>query len=630
MSLISNLASEEPGASGYSSSGTIIPSPKRSGREWLYEAGFLLDSVTDAIISTDLDHRIKSWNKAAEELFGLKEREAIDQPVSTALLYSFLTDSREIAWEKVNTEGKWKGEVLYKGLDGKEIYLEISSSRIQDPEGRTVGYASIYRDTTDMHLMKKERKAVAEQMSTRERIFRSFMENTPTLTWILDDKGCFRYMNSFYMKAFGLSADAIGRSIYEFFPAEFCDSYITANQLVWESNSPMEFTEKGITADGNTVILQVYKFPLGVENGTRLLGGTALDITQVIQTREELIRSNERYNYAGKATSDAIWDWKIGEDKIYRGEGFKSLFGYQEDISSFDLELEHIHPEDRERVKSSLDMALKGKDDHWQLEYRFQCLDGSYRTIMDKAYILRSPALAAVRVIGAMHDITDQRNLEKMLVEEEVRKKRELIKAIMEAQEKERREISAELHDNVNQILTTCKLFLEIARNNPANARFIDGCYTNIQNVIQEIRNISHNLTPYTLKDLGLVAAMHDLAGKINQSGKITIRLLSFQRLEEDRISPDIKLALFRIVQEKISNVLKHSHATELKIEITVVGKRLRMILTDNGQGFDEKAVKKGLGLNNIHNRVEYYKGTMFLKTAPGKGCELRIELPCA
>lgn len=464
----------------------------------------------------------------------------------------------------------------------------------------------------------------------KESIFRSFMENTPTMTWILDENCCFRYMNTSYMKAFGLSEEAIGRSIYEFYPAELCESYVAGNQLVWASNSPAELTEKGIIADGSLVILQVYKFPLGVENGIRLVGGTALDITQMIHTREELIQSNERYIYAGKATSDAIWDWKIGEDKIYRGEGFKALFGYQDDAGSFVRNLAHIHPGDRKSVRSSLEKALGSKDDHWQLEYRFQCLDGTYRTILDKAYILRSPDHKAIRMIGAMHDITEQRNLEKMLVEEEVRKKRQIVSAIMEAQEKERREISSELHDNVNQILTTCKLFLEIARNEPSDARFIDACYQNIQTVIEEIRNISHNLTPYTLKDLGLAAAMHDIVQKINQSGKLMIRLPSLQDLEEDTISPDIKLAIFRIVQEKINNVLKHSQATELRIEITVGDdRRLLLILADNGRGFDEKAVKKGMGLNNIRNRVEFHKGTMLLRTAPGAGCELTIEMPC-
>jgi PAS domain S-box-containing protein len=342
-------------------------------------------------------------------------------------------------------------------------------------------------------------KGSGEWLSDTEQLFRVFMENTPTLTWILDDQACFRYMNSSYMKTFGLSREAIGRSIYEFYPKELCDAYVKANRLVWDSNKPAELREKGIGADGGLLVLRVFKFPVGVENGVRLIGGTALDITQT-----------------------------------------------------------------------------------------------------------------------------------EKLIEVEAYKKREIIKVIMEAQEKERKEISSELHDNVNQILTTCKLLLEIARNNPTDsARFIDGCYINIQNVIGEIRNISHNLTPYTLKDLGLAEAIYDLVEKINQSGKINISMIAFQDLDEGRINPDIKLAIFRIVQENINNVLKHSQATELKIRIKLDQNRVYLRLLDNGKGFDQKTVKKGLGLNNIQNRVDYYKGSMRLKTAPGKGCELNIELPC-
>jgi len=334
---------------------------------WLHQPSFLLDNISDVVISTDLAYRIKTWNKAAEEMFGYKAVTVLNKLIKDVVSYDFVTDSREIAWETLNREGKWTGVMLLKKGD-QEIFLQCNSTSVKDPEGHLRGFVSIYRD------------------------------------------------------------------------------------------------------------------------------------------------------------------------------------------------------------------------------------------------------------------ITVQKNLEKMLVEEEVRKKQEIVKAIMEAQEKERREISSELHDNVNQILSTCKLFLEIARNNPADARFIDGCYQNIQIVIEEIRNISHNLTPYTLKDLGLAAALHDIVQKINQSGKLTIRL--FQNLNEEEISQDIKLAVFRIIQEKISNVLKHAHATELKIELSIFEGRIQLLLEDNGRGFDEKAVKRGMGLNNIQNRVEYYKGVFHLKTAPGEGCELRIELP--
>ena len=269
------------------------------------------------------------------------------------------------------------------------------------------------------------------------------------------------------------------------------------------------------------------------------------------------------------------------------------------------------------------------KTGNWNGEVVHVGKDGKKLFMEISSTCMKDDRRQIIGYVSICRDITVRKDQEKKLEEEQVEKKREIIKAIMEAQEKERREISSELHDNVNQILTTCKLFLEIARNNPADARFIDVCYVNIQNVIQEIRNISHNLTPYTLKDLGLVATIRDIVEKINQSGKLLITLVSFQNLEEEKISPDIKLAIFRIIQEKISNVLKHSHATELKISVNLYDSRVYLQLSDNGQGFDEMLVKRGLGLNNIQNRVEYYKGSLHLKTAPGQGCELSIELPC-
>ena len=201
----------------------------------------------------------------------------------------------------------------------------------------------------------------------------------------------------------------------------------------------------------------------------------------------------------------------------------------------------------------------------WKGEVLQHRKDGSELYLEINTSCIKNEAESIIGYVSICRDITGQKNLETFLIGEEKRKKSEIIKAIMEAQEKERRELSSELHDNVNQILTTCKLLLEIARHNPADSSFIDGCYKNIQLVIQEIRNISHNLTPHTLKDLGLTAAIRDIAEKINRSGKLVIWLISFHNLEEDKISADIKLTLFRIIQEVISNVLKHSGATELK-----------------------------------------------------------------
>ncbi|MBS1654308.1 MAG: PAS domain-containing protein, partial [Bacteroidetes bacterium] len=161
-----------------------------------------------------------------------------------------------------------------------------------------------------------ERKKTEDALKCSEKQFRSFMENTPTITWIVDENAHIKYLNPGYMKAFNLTEEVFGKSIYKIFPAGICNEYIANNNRVWETNQPLETIEEGIKPDGSKVVLQIFKFPLGTDtNGVRLLGGTALDITQLIKTQAELRISNDRYSYAGKASSDAIWDWDLTENR---------------------------------------------------------------------------------------------------------------------------------------------------------------------------------------------------------------------------------------------------------------------------------------------------------------------------
>jgi PAS domain S-box-containing protein len=498
MSLISNLSLNDPGDSGsYPAVDTY--SRKPAVGDWLHQASFLLDSMTDAVISTDLHFVIKSWNRGAEDIYGIMALEVIDLPSQKVLKHEFLTGDREKALAKLRTDGQWKGEVLHEHKDGRKLYLEINCSSIRDQNGATIGYVSICRDITDMRRVK-------EALDAEQHRLRDLIQNVPGV-------------------------------VYQ-----------------WEENYDGSF--------GFTYVSPKMEEYFGVK------------VEEFIKSPTEL-----------------------------------------------------VHPEDLQRWRESVEEANR-TEKPWEFEGRMLYPDGSIKWWRGSSIMSTKNETGRI-YNGIMFEITAQKDLEKRIAGEETRKKSELIKAIMEAQEKERRELSSELHDNVNQILTTCKLLLEIAGNNPAEPRFIDECYKNIQLVIQEIRNISHNLTPHTLKDLGLAAAIRDLVEKINQSGKLVVRLTSFFNLEEDAISPDIMLTLFRIIQETVSNVLKHSRAAELEIGISRVGDRVQLQLIDNGHGFDERMVKKGLGLNNIHNRVEYYKGSLQLRTAPGQGCGLYVELPC-
>jgi PAS domain S-box-containing protein len=364
-----------------------------------------------------------------------------------------------------------------------------------------------------------------------------------------------------------------------------------------------------------------------IETSEGLVVSAAIrDVTEKKKIEQELIKSNERYDYVTKATSDAIWDWDIRTDTIYRGKTYKSLFGYGEVLSTIKFRLDHIHPDDRNRIEAGLKKALEGNAERWQAEYPFQCADGNYKTVLDKGFIIRNENGEAIRMIGAMQDISEQRQLQLQLKQEEERKKEEIMQAIIAAQEKERYEISHELHDNVNQILTTCKLLLEAAMRENEN-KYLPQTAENLQRAIDELRNISHRLNPATLQYIGLEGAIEDLVTKINNTGKVYIAFTSSLKTEE-KIDDEVELALFRIVQEQINNILKHSEAYKVSIDLTFEKGRLKLTITDDGKGHDLQLKKHGLGLKNIFNRAEFHKGFAEIFSEPGKGFMLQVEIP--
>lgn len=581
-----------------------------------------LESAPDATIIANEKGIVEIINTQAEKLFGYDRKEMIGKTIEDLIPGRYVESHRlhrHNFSQNAQVREMGKGHELFaRKKDGGEIPVEISLSPIYTDEGMMIS-ASI-RDITD-------RRETEQKLVKAQQLLQSFMMNTPTMNWIIDEKNCFRFLNGSYMKAFRLSLQDIGKSLYEIFPSHICDAFIENNWRVWNSGSALETVEEGVDAEGKRQVYQIFKFPLEPEEGLRLLGGVALDITSNIINQQELQLSNERYNYVGKATSDAIWDWDIVTDKIYRGEGFKTIFGYEEFISSLQIRLSIvIHPDDKERVRIELEEALDGTAMHWYSEYRFKCADGSYKQVIDKAYIIRNEEGKAIRMIGAVQDITEQRRLQEQLGKEEERKKKEVLQAIIHAQERERHEISHELHDNVSQILTTCKLLLEAAMQRD-DKKYLQQTKENIQKAIDEIRNISHRLNPATLKFIGLEGSITDLLTKINNADDIKINFL-FSLPGIDKIHDDIQLAIFRIIQEQLNNIIRHADAKKVIIDLLEENGKIKLTITDDGKGYDLKAKKHGLGLRNIFNRAEFHKGTAQIFTEPGKGFKLQVQIP--
>ena len=245
------------------------------------------------------------------------------------------------------------------------------------------------------------------------------------------------------------------------------------------------------------------------------------------KTEANLRLSNERYLLATKATHDAIYDWDIVENTVYRGESFYSLFGYQRNqVGGLLAFLEQkLHPEDRNRVVKSLKRFVENKSpDIWECEYRFLNASGKYVVVYDRGFLIFSHEGSITRLVGSMMDITERKELERKLVKQEVDKQKLVAQAVVNAQEKERAEIGKELHDNVNQILSTARLYLELAKSDEnQRINLINRSYDNIYDAINEIRSISRSLVPPSIGDIGLIESIEDLVENIKATKKLYI-----------------------------------------------------------------------------------------------------------
>ena len=219
--------------------------------------------------------------------------------------------------------------------------------------------------------------------------------------------------------------------------------------------------------------------------------------------------------------------------------------------------------------------------------------------------------------------IRKQHVLQEELNKERLRYKNELAREVFNAQEQERKKLGEELHDNINQLLGVVKLYIEHAQMNPsAKTEMLSKSADFLKQVIDEIRTLSKSLVSPTLSDLGLIESIRELIDSILRIKdiQITIRHTNFR---EDILDSTQKLMLYRITQEQLNNILKHSKAEHVDIQLATTGDIVNLIIQDDGVGFNPKQSTSGLGLKNIRHRLELYNGEMKVETAPQQGCRL-------
>jgi two-component system, NarL family, sensor histidine kinase UhpB len=362
---------------------------------------------------------------------------------------------------------------------------------------------------------------------------------------------------------------------------------------------------------------------------SRLIGFMQ-DITERKLAEESIRKSNERYQFVNKATLDVIWEWDFYTGVGLWGEGLLNMFGYGKDKLKYDesWQTEYIHPEDRERVSKNIEYHLENKLQNWQDEYRFRSADGSYRYVYDRGFILFDKDNKPYRMIGAMTDMTEKRNLEKELAEHELYQQKLITEVTIEAQEKQRNELGRELHDNINQVLSMVKMFLSMAlEKDDKREELLKRSLGNLNQAIEDIRKLSKSLVAPSLGDIGLEDSLLYLIEEMNLTKEPEIEFFSEIR-DPKKIDKNMELMLYRIAQEQLNNIRKYAKATKAIITLKTSEDNLFFSIADDGIGFDTTSNANGIGLKNIRSRVDFYSGTVNILSAPGKGCVININLP--
>jgi PAS domain S-box-containing protein len=579
----------------------------------------IVESSEDSIVSMDSDGRVVSWNRGAERMFGFVSAEIVGQSILTIVPLELQDDERRILRKIQSGEGIERYESTRKTKEGDFITVSLAVSPVRNGLGRIVGCSEIARDVTD-------RKRVEEELKKSVEMFSKAFRQSPlaiTLTNLKTNK--YIDINETYLQLTGYGRDeVIGRTPYDLGlwvnPSERDE--VAKRLLTQGSVRDVEYQFK---TKGGKVLVGLASAELIEVLGEQCMLAVVADITDRVQAQQALAESERRFRLM--ADSAPVLMWIAGEDKLctdFNKEWLRFTGRTLEQELGMGW-VQNVHPDDRERCVRAYTTSFEVKR-QFTLEFRLRRHDGCYRWIIDRGV----PRLLAdgrfAGYVGCCIDITDEKEAKAI--------QRELSGRLFHAQEEERARIARELHDDINQRLALLanglqQLQHELSKpDETLHSALLPDLRQLTGEIANDIQNLSHQLHPSKLQLLGLPAAVRGLCHEFSKVQKIEVEC-SVQNSAID-LEETVSLSLYRVIQEALRNVAKHSRAHHVKVELSARANSVHLRISDDGIGFNGHIMDSdhGLGLVSMRERLRLAGGEMSIWSRPSLGTQIEAVVP--
>ncbi|HTE30314.1 MAG TPA: PAS domain S-box protein, partial [Chryseolinea sp.] len=587
----------------------------------------LINNTNDPMWSVDKDFRLITSNDAFQKLAKDMSGKAVVKGGS--ILASGFGQERLSRFRKYYERafsGESFTEIEHADFPSK-FWSEISFYPIY-VGNIIIGAACFSRDIN-------ERKKAEEHLKLSEEKYRTLFFYSPLPKWLYDNETLkFLDVNEAAIRSYGYTREEfLSMTIRDIRPKEDVElllKYLNKTGIERDlENGQWTHLKK----DQEIIIVDITAHSIDYNNKKARMV-IASDVTKKIKAEEDLRQSEMRLNEAQAIAHISNWEIDLVRNIHTWSDEFYRIYGLSkaEAQPSAELFLSFMHPDDAIFAQNKIQETFVSSGES-SFDFRFIRKDGVTRYGYTEWRFEFDKKGNPIRLFGILQDITERKEaeenlrlLEEKILEQKIQEQKRIARAIIKAQEKERNYLGQELHDNINQILASTKLLLEVAEsNNEESKQLIKYPKELLISAMQEIRILSSKLVTPS-KNINLKELIKLL---LDDQRKTTAMKTAFvYDLPGLLIGDDLKLNIYRIIQEELNNIVKHAAAEKVGISLQADNGIISIVVEDDGKGFDINRKRKGIGISNIMNRIESFNGEVIIESSPGKGCRTVIKVP--